>query len=432
MSPIKPRGNLIHTLMIFRILACTFVLLCTATSAEEKISVLPPNARLAIIGDSITEQRLYSKFIETYLLACAGRKDVDCFQFGWSGEMAVGFAARMETDLSVFEPTLATLCYGMNDGMYSPYNPTIGSNYEAAMRKVVEKLKTIGVKQIVIGSPGAVDSYFFQRFPAAEYNANLAHLGGICRSLATEYHQTFANVHVAMMDAMGPAKKALGEDFQVAGYDGIHPDPNGHLLIAASFLKAMGLNGDIGSIEVDLQGAVTTTSGHTVVSSGIGKVEIESARWPFCFEFDLENPFCTRSILPFCRFNEDLNRLTLKVTHLSSAKAKVKWGWESHVFSREQLQKGINLAAEFEETPFHAAFMGLMEAVAEKQLFEKHAMWEMIYPFRSQHQDVTGEQTKKAFGELKKRVQEERSNYVEASRKMFAPVRHTLIILPIP
>src|SRR6187549_1083949 len=77
---------------------------------------LPPNSRLAIIGDSITEQKLYCKYMETYLIACAGRTDMHVFQFGWSGETAPGFLARMENDLAVFKPTAATTCYGMNDG----------------------------------------------------------------------------------------------------------------------------------------------------------------------------------------------------------------------------------------------------------------------------------------------------------------------------
>jgi len=63
------------------------VLLASGAVADTKPSaLLPPNARVAIIGDSITEQKLYSKFIETYLLACTGRTDIKCFQFGWGGE----------------------------------------------------------------------------------------------------------------------------------------------------------------------------------------------------------------------------------------------------------------------------------------------------------------------------------------------------------
>ena len=109
-------------------------------------SILPANARVAVIGDSITEQKLYSKYIETYLLACTGRKDIKVFQFGWSGERAGGFATRLENDLAVFNPNVATTCYGMNDGSYKPYAPEIGAEYEKNMRAVIAGLQKVGVK----------------------------------------------------------------------------------------------------------------------------------------------------------------------------------------------------------------------------------------------------------------------------------------------
>src|SRR5262245_47860222 len=95
--------------------------------------LLPDGARLAIIGDSITEQKLYTKYMEAYLLACAGRSDVKVFQFGWSGEKADGFAARLANDLAPFQPTVATTCYGMNDGSYKPFNDEIGRAYGSNM-----------------------------------------------------------------------------------------------------------------------------------------------------------------------------------------------------------------------------------------------------------------------------------------------------------
>jgi hypothetical protein len=142
---------------------------------------LPPNARVAIIGDSITEQKLYSRFIETYLLGCTGRKDIRCFQFGSGGETAQGFGNRLENDLSVFHPTVATTCYGMNDGRYVPYNPSIGASYEKWMRRVLEGLKKVGVTHIVAGSPGAVDTRWFMKpgATADQYNDTLAHLRDI-------------------------------------------------------------------------------------------------------------------------------------------------------------------------------------------------------------------------------------------------------------
>ena len=103
-------------------------------------SAVVPAARVAIVGDSITEQKLYSKFLESYLLACSGVPDVKVMQFGWSGERADGFANRAENDLATFRPTVVTLCYGMNDGGYQPWKPEIGAGYERNMRNVLTKL----------------------------------------------------------------------------------------------------------------------------------------------------------------------------------------------------------------------------------------------------------------------------------------------------
>src|SRR5882757_532963 len=70
---------------------------------------------VAICGDSITEQKQYSVFIEDYLLMCQPAPDLKAHQFGWSGEKADGFLGRMSAEVLPFAPTVATTCYGMND-----------------------------------------------------------------------------------------------------------------------------------------------------------------------------------------------------------------------------------------------------------------------------------------------------------------------------
>ena len=114
-------------------------------------ALLPEGAQLAVVGDSITEQRQYSRFIEAYLIACAGRPDVKVFQFGWGGETAGAFAQRAINDLSVFKPTTVTLCYGMNDGGYRPFDDTAGKSYTDSMRSVMTVLEDIGVPHVVVG-----------------------------------------------------------------------------------------------------------------------------------------------------------------------------------------------------------------------------------------------------------------------------------------
>src|SRR5262245_19296942 len=104
------------------------LLLSSLSRAEERVegSILKKGQRVAIVGDSITEQKLYSKYIETYLTVCLSDLQLHVIQLGWSGETAPGFAGRMNNDLLPWKPDVVTTCYGMNDGGYRAYEESIG------------------------------------------------------------------------------------------------------------------------------------------------------------------------------------------------------------------------------------------------------------------------------------------------------------------
>ncbi len=402
-------------------------------------SQLPENGRLAIVGDSITEQKMYSKFMEAYVVACAGRQDVHVFQYGWSGETAGGFLSRLENDLSVFNPTTVTLCYGMNDGSYRPFETSIGKRYEEAMRGIVTKLDAVGAKKVVVGSPGAVDTKFFARpnfggegsklNAANGYNENLEKLGGIGKALATEYGKVFADVHQPMIDAMAKGKASLGENYDVCGGDGVHPGSNGQLIMAYAFLKGLGFDGKIAEITVDMKGAATASTGHKVLSSAAGKVEFESVRYPFCFDGDAKSSGGTRSITAFLPFNDELNRFTLRVSNLTAPKAKVSWGAETKEFTREQLTSGVNLAAEFATTPFDGAFKTYMGAVGKKQGFETGMVKDFVTKFRSFAGDVKEQpELGTALDAVKKELTKRHSQLDADARKALVPVKHTITI----
>src|SRR5207302_8799402 len=91
--------------------------------------LLKKGDRLAICGDSITEQKMYSRIMETYLTVCVPELEITARQYGWSGETAPGFLARMTNDCLRFHPTVATTCYGMNDHGYRRYEEKIGAAY---------------------------------------------------------------------------------------------------------------------------------------------------------------------------------------------------------------------------------------------------------------------------------------------------------------
>ena len=103
------------------------------------------------MGDSITEQRQYSVFIEDYLLMCKPVDNLRATQFGWGGETSWGFGSRMANDMLRFHCNAATTCFGMNDGGYSPETPQKEKQYHDAQTSVVEQMKKAGVKLIVVG-----------------------------------------------------------------------------------------------------------------------------------------------------------------------------------------------------------------------------------------------------------------------------------------
>ncbi len=408
--------------------------------AEE--SALQPKARVAIVGDSITEQKLYSKYVESWLLACSGVPDLRVMQFGWGGETAGGFANRADNDLAVFDPDIVTLCYGMNDGGYQPWRSEIGTAYEANMRRILDRLSALGVKSVVVGSPGAVDTNFFRPGqtmadkPAhIAYNDNLAHLRDIDRALATEKGQRFADVHAAMVDAMTKANGTLGPKYDVCGGDGFHPGPNGQLLMAYAFLKGLGVDGSIGEITVDLSaGTAKGTPGQKVAGvkkdGVVATVEVSSTRWPFCFEGEASSSGGTRSILPFVPFNDDLNRYRLKVTGLQTPAAKVTWGSETKTFTKDQLAAGVNLAAEFPHTPFDEPFAHFQAAVAEKQNFETFMIKQIVTDFRLIPDISTDVEAQAAARVLSGKLMKRWEALDQTARERLVPVIFTIRIEP--
>jgi hypothetical protein len=111
--------------------------------------------KLAICGDSITEQKMYSRVIETYLTVCVPELKVTARQYGWSGETAEGFLRRMKNDCLRFQPTIATMCYGMNDFRYQAYDEATARSYRQNYTAIVRAFKEAGAR-VVIGSPGCV------------------------------------------------------------------------------------------------------------------------------------------------------------------------------------------------------------------------------------------------------------------------------------
>ncbi|NBV20911.1 MAG: hypothetical protein EBS05_02805 [Proteobacteria bacterium] len=384
--------------------------------------ILKKGDRLAICGDSITQQQIYSVMMETYLTVCVPELEITARQYGWSGERMGGFLKRMKNDCLRFSPTIATTCYGMNDHEYKPYEERIGNDYRANTLAVVKEFQQAGVR-VVVGSAGIVGKMpswvKTAKGTVEDLNLNLCELRNIDIDIARMEHLPFADVFWPMLNVQFVAKKKFGAAFDIAGTDGVHPGGAGHLLMAHAFLKAMGLDGDLGTFTVDLSGGQATAShGHEIVSSKAGEVTVKSSRFPFCATGPLDSQNSARCGMALAPFNKDLNRLTLIAKNARAKSYKVTWGAESKSYTAAQLTSGVNLADDFAVNPFSDAFGKVERAVKTKQAFEQKQIQK---EFRSAD-------AKADMEAVAKRTEAERAPLAEAIKTSFAPVTHTIQI----
>jgi lysophospholipase L1-like esterase len=386
--------------------------------------------RLAICGDSITEQKMYSRIIETYLTACVPQLEITARQYGWSGEKADGFLNRMDKDCLRFEPTIATLCYGMNDSRYRPFDTTNGMWYEDHYRAIVRKFKDADVR-VVLGSPGCAGktaSWVDSRSGSLdEHNINLCALRDIAIDVAQTEYVAFADVfwpmYQAQVFAPGQHNATKEKPYHVAGKDGIHPGWAGHVVMAYAFLRAMGLDGELAEFNIDLaNNSATASEGHEIAASGPGKFTINSTRYPFCAKGDINSDESVRSGMTLVPFNEDLNQFVLKATGLKGGKYKVTWGGESREFDSDDFTKGINLAEEFPDNPFSEAFGKVESAVFEKQKYETEQVKGIFHAAEG----------KADFEKAVADTEAKRKPLAEAIRTAFVPVKHEIAIEAVP
>ena len=369
---------------------------------------------IAMGGDSITHMSHYSRFVEVYLLATRPDLDLRVMKIQrWCGGRAEDYAREtLEEELLPAKPNIFVVCFGMNDGNGAAPNAATERGYEAALTTIVERNRANGTTTVLC-SPGVVDemSYRNATLAAAEfnrangtpsqgdetggntsatvYNRTLSGLRGVACRVADKEKMPFADVYDAMWKVMQAAKAGYGDTWPrvdssnfadrrfMMFSDGVHPCVSAHIPMAFSVLKALGFDGAIGGIHLNWSsGVVHTDGGQKAALTDKGSIAVESSRLPFCFFDDsVANevypnvPY--RYVLQHCPFNQELNRYMLRVDGLPNKVIKVTWGGHSRCYTRNQLESGINLAAEFPDNPFSPVLRELDTDTWRKQVYER-------------------------------------------------------------
>lgn len=393
-------------------------------------ALLRKNDRLAIIGDSITEQKMYSRIIETYLTACHPELAVSVRQYGWSGEKTDGFLKRMQQDLFTGKPapTIATLAYGMNDARYRPFDFNNGVWYRDHYAAIVQRLKTAGTR-VVVGSPGCSGKIAMwvgsRRGTLDEHNLHLCALRDIAIQVAEDEGVGFADMFWPMYVAQAQSAKrygTTGDPYEVTGNDGIHPGWAGHVMMAHQFLRSMNVLGDLATFRVDVgRSTANASDGHEVRHFDGQTLSLTSHRYPFCATGEKDDDNSIRSGMTLVPFNERFNQFKLIVDGLEHSSAAIRWGESSKTFTRDELSRGVNLADVFEINPFSDAFSRVDQAVAAKQAFETEQIKRVLH----------GKRGRTDLGAAIRETESERTKFVEQIIASRVPVEHEIVITPV-
>src|SRR5438270_8532360 len=104
-------------------------LMAVSAWAEDSF-YLKSGDRVVFYGDSITDQRLYTTFVETFVVTRFPTLDVTFTHSGWGGDRVGGGGGgpvdlRLQRDVFPYHPTVVTIMLGMNDGSYRPFDQTL-------------------------------------------------------------------------------------------------------------------------------------------------------------------------------------------------------------------------------------------------------------------------------------------------------------------
>ncbi len=335
---------------ILRLLA-VLCLLPTVVPAQDGF-YLKDGDRVVFYGDSITDQRLYTTFAETYVITRFPRMNVSFVHSGWGGDRVSGGGGgpidlRLRRDVFAFHPTVMTIMLGMNDGNYRAFDPTIFDTYANGYKHIIRSVKEAqpGIRITVI-QPSPHDDV--TRAPQFEggYNAVLVRYGDFLKDLAASEKLTVADLNTSVVAALRKANELDPKTAKEIIPDRVHPEPSGHLLMAEALLKSWNAPATVSSVEIDAAGKRVVSAENADVSGlesgdAVSWTQIDRAL-PMPLDMkDTALALCLRA----SDFVDALDREILRVSGLTAARYTLEIDGDSAgSFTKEELDSGINLA----------------------------------------------------------------------------------------
>ena len=335
--------------------AGAFLLACTPglLFAQPEFS-LKDGDTVVFYGDSITQRRLYSTFVEAYVLTRFPKLNVRFVNSGWAGDTISGGAGgslevRLQRDVIAYHPTVVTVLLGMNDGGYHALDEATYHDFTTGYEKLIRILKgALPDVRLILLEPSPYDDVTRPlKFPGG-YNEVLKRFGKFLRTLGESQKTTVVDLNSAVT---GPLASVNAKDPSAAQEfipDRVHPGPAASLLMAEALLKSWNAPAIVTEVAIDAETETAPRTVHTGVhpisrSGGTLSWIQDDAALPF--PVDWRDP--PVSVAAYSSdFIPAIDDQPLRVKNLKPGDYTLKIdGQEIITYPGDQFARGVNLSA---------------------------------------------------------------------------------------
>ncbi len=243
-----------------------FFAICFILSAREGFSQEPAfflknGQKILFLGDSNTFAGEYITNIDGYLFTRFPDQIFELINLGLSSETISGCSEadhpfprpnvqnRLTKALEKIKPDIVFLCYGMNDGIYSPFDENRFKAYQEGTKKALKLIRSARAIPILL-TPPPFDPVPIKKRTLGENQKNHSYKSPYVRydeevlQKYSDWLLTLKSNTQMVIDLHGPMKEYIesqrlqNPNYRLSG-DGIHFNSIGHLIICKEILHAL-------------------------------------------------------------------------------------------------------------------------------------------------------------------------------------------------
>ncbi|GAA4307333.1 SGNH/GDSL hydrolase family protein [Compostibacter hankyongensis] len=362
-----------------KIILLTLVILSAAIIRLTAQDVRPfqKGDRIVFEGNSITHGGHYHSYVWLYYMTHFPDRRIEIFNCGIGGDVAGGMYKRLDSDVFSKHPTVIVLTFGMNDAGYYEYlqpdakaqaDKKVQQSYDDYQKIEKRLLAYTPAQKIMLTSPPFDETAKVKSPVFPGKNAAMLRIADFQEASAKKHGWGFIDLS-RPMTAINEREQQRDSTFTLQGQGRIHPDNDGHLVMAYLILKKQGLAGkDVANVHIDAGNGKISRSDNCRISN--------LSATPAGIRFDyLANslPFPIDTLvrgwgeikaqsdaLPYIPFMKEFDNERLAVAGLKSGSYVLKMDGEKiGTWSAEELAGGINLA-EQRNTPEYRQALAIM------------------------------------------------------------------------